>query len=224
MNYTITSTANADYKERRTRDESDEKIVANYLDTYFYPEFCTTITRNYDKATQIKGLDVTVANDEYTITIDEKAATRWAGRNLQTFAHEISSVNRRGEEYDGWLLDFNSASNYLVEVWIDELGTVDNRLHTADDIKDCTVTLIPKREIYNYLKRKGVTSIDLRNIGSSLRMTYTSSTEYKGFRITCQTNNLERAANILIPRSVLVNELAAISARIKDGKFEYLRN
>ena len=211
-----------DYKTRRTKDEKDEKIVAQYLDTYFYPTFTTTITRNNDKATQIKGLDVTVGSDDWTITIDEKAATRWAGRNLQTFAHEINSVNVAGRVYDGWLLDFNSASDYLVEVWIDELSSTDNYLHSADDIKDCTITLVKKSDLYAYLKNKGVSSQELRHVGNSLRDSRQSNTQYKGFKITCQMFNQEAAANILIPRTTLINTISRYSVNIKNGKVTVL--
>ena len=98
MNYLFSTSAvsQADYKIRRNKDEKDEKIVGDFLDNYFYPTFATTITRCTDKDLQIRGLDVTLSNTDWTITIDEKAATRWAGRNLQTFAHEVSAVNRLG--------------------------------------------------------------------------------------------------------------------------------
>lgn len=154
----------SDYKERRTKDERDEKIVAKYLDTYFYPTFTVTTTRNTDKATQIAGLDITVTDSEgYNYTIDEKAATRWVGRNLQTFAHEVSSVNVSGRTYDGWLLDFNSASDYLVEVWVDDAK--DTTLTDYTDITDITIALIKKQDLWNYLKHKNISSIQLKELG-----------------------------------------------------------
>ena len=212
-----------DYKTRRTKDEKDEKIVGQFLDTYFYPTFSTTITRNTDAATQIKGLDVTVSNNDWTITIDEKAATRWAGRNLQTFAQEISSVNIIGKTYDGWLLDFHSASDYLVEVWIDELNSIDNYLHTADDIKDCTIVLIKKSDLYAYLRSKGVSSTELKSLGDEMRTFGYRSTNYKGFVVTCQTNVQEQAVNILIPRDTLINTISRYAVNIKNGKTTVLR-
>ena len=43
-NYFYDSTDN--YRVRRNKDEKDEAIVAKYLDTYFYPQWTTTISRN----------------------------------------------------------------------------------------------------------------------------------------------------------------------------------
>lgn len=213
----------SDYKERRTKDERDEKIVAKYLDTYFYPTFTVTTTRNTDKATQIAGLDVTVTDSEgYNYTIDEKAATHWVGRNLQTFAHEVSSVNVSGITYDGWLLDFQSASDYLVEVWVDDAK--DTTLTDYTDITDITIALIKKQDLWNYLKHKNISSIKLKELGEKLRNFNMSYEYYNGFKVTQQMNYQEHAVNILIPRDTLINTISQYAVRIKDGKVETLRN
>lgn len=212
----------SDYKERRTKDERDEKIVAKYLDTYFYPTFTVTTTRNTDKATQIAGLDVTVTDSEgYNYTIDEKAATHWVGRNLQTFAHEVSSVNVSGITYDGWLLDFHSASDYLVEVWVDDAK--DTILTDYTDITDITIALIKKQDLWNYLKHKNISSIKLKELGEKLRNFNMSYEYYNGFKVTQQMNYQEHAVNILIPRDTLINTISQYAVRIKDGKVETLR-
>lgn len=221
--YYTTATSQADYRNRRTKDEKDEKIVGDYLDTYFYPTFAITVTRNTDKDTQINGLDVTASSREWTYTIDEKAATRWAGRNLQTFAHEITSVNKSGKEYDGWLLDFHSSSDYLLEVWIDELGNTSNTLNSAEDIKDATMCLIKKSDLWNYLRKKDIKSTELKELGDSMRTCGTSSTYYKGFKVICSHDTQEMSANILIPRSTLINTISIYSVQIKDGKVTTLR-
>lgn len=212
----------SDYKERRTKDERDEKIVAKYLDTYFYPTFTVTTTRNTDKATQIAGLDVTVTDSEgYNYTIDEKAATHWVGRNLQTFAHEVSSVNVSGITYEGWLLDFHSASDYLVEVWVDDAK--DTILTDYTDITDITIALIKKQDLWNYLKHKNISSIKLKELGEKLRNFNMSYEYYNGFKVTQQMNYQEHAVNILIPRDTLINTISQYAVRIKDGKVETLR-
>lgn len=212
----------SDYRERRTKDERDEKIVAKYLDTYFYPTFTVTTTRNTDKATQISGLDVTVTDSEgYNYTIDEKAATHWVGRNLQTFAHEVSSVNVSGITYDGWLLDFHSTSDYLVEVWVDDAK--DTTLTDYTDITDITIALIKKQDLWNYLKHKNISSIKLKELGEKLRNFNMPYEYYNGFKVTQQMNYQEHAVNILIPRDTLINTISQYAVRIKDGKVETLR-
>ena len=212
----------SDYRERRTKDERDEKIVAKYLDTYFYPTFTVTTTRNTDKETQISGLDVTVTDSEgYNYTIDEKSATHWVGRNLQTFAHEVSSVNVSGITYDGWLLDFNSTSDYLVEVWVDDAK--DTTLTDYTDITDITIALIKKQDLWNYLKHKNISSIKLKELGEKLRNFNMPYEYYNGFKVTQQMNYQEHAVNILIPRYTLINTISQYAVRIKDGKVETLR-
>lgn len=227
MNYTYTTTceqSQIDYRTRRTRDSKDEKIVGEFLDNYFYPTFTTSITRNTDKATQIKGLDITVKNEEgYSYTIDEKASTRWAGRHLSTFAHEISAVNISGVSYDGWLLDFDSCSDYLVEVWVDEVNSTDGRLYEYNNISDATIVLIKKSDLWSYLKRKNVSSIELKEIADKLRTFQLPNYYYNGFKITQEMIKQEHGVNILIPRDTLINTISKYAVRIKNGKVEYLR-
>lgn len=223
--YENTQETQALYRERRSRDVKDEKIVGEFLDAYFYPTFSTTISRNTDRATQIRGLDVTVTNEEgFKYTIDEKAATRWAGRYLPTFAHEINSVNIYGKVYNGWLMDAHSASDYLVEVWIDATNTIDGKLIDYTSITDATIVLIKKKDLYNYFHSKDITSTALMEVGNELRMRGDYCTYYKGFKITCQQPPIqERAANILIPRDTLINTISCYAAQIKDGKVIPLR-
>lgn len=205
----------SDYRTRRSKDEKDEKIVGEYLDTYFYPTFTTTITRNTDKDTQIKGVDLTATGyDGVEYTIDEKAATRWVGRNLQTFAHEISSVNVSGYTYNGWFVNPKQINDYYVYVWIDELNTQDNKLYKYDDISDATVVFVKKKDIHDYMNKNHVTARELIDIAAYLRDNRIYSTTHKGFKITMQVNQQEQAGNILIPRSILVNDLATYAVQI----------
>lgn len=222
--YSNTAASQADYRTRRSQDVKDEKIVGDFLDTYFYPTFSTTITRNKNKELQIQGLDVTVTGTNgYNYTIDEKAATRWVGRNLQTFAHEISSVNVKGEIYDGWLLDFHSASQFLVEVWIDAVNTTDGILYDYTNIKDATVVMIYKPDLFHYLGSKGIRSNKLKEIAECIRNHGVPSWNFNGFKITCQQKCQERAANILIPRDTLINTISCYSVQIKNGQITKLK-
>lgn len=213
-----------DYIVRRSKDEKDEKIVGKFLDNYFYPTFTTTVARNEDRITQYQGLDVTATDSEgYAYTIDEKAATHWVGRNLQTFAHEVSSINVAGREYDGWLLDFHSASDYLVEVWVDDLNSEDGKLNDYTNITDATIVLLKKSDLWNYLKHKNVSSHGLKELGEKLRNFNMSYEYYNGFKVTQQMYYQEHAVNILIPRDTLINNISRYAVRIKNGKVEPLR-
>lgn len=211
-----------DYKTRRTKDEKDEKIVAQYLDKYFYPNWTMTSTRCTDKQMQCEGLDITVVDSNgEKITIDEKAATRWIGRSLSTFSHEISSIDTVGREYDGWLLDFKSKSEYLLEVWIDDAK--DTKLNDYTDITDATIALVPKKNIWNYLRKNQITSSELKAVAEEMRTTNKPYRYLKNFKLTQQTNQQEHAANILIPRNTIINLLSSYAVRIKGGRIITLR-
>lgn len=213
-----------DYRERRTKDEKDEKIVGAFLDAYFYPTFSTTISRNTDKETQIAGLDVTVSDTNgYKYTIDEKAATHWAGKNLQTFAHEVSSIDVTGKEYDGWLLDFTSSSEYLVEVWIDGLNSIDGKINDYTDITDCTIALIKKTDLWGYLKKKNISSSNLKELGEKLRNYNQPYEYYNGYKVTLQMNYQEHSVNILIPRDTIINTISKYAVQIKNNKLTVIR-
>ena len=211
-----------EYKTRRTKDEKDEKIVAQYLDKYFYPNWTMTSTRCTDKEMQCEGLDITVVSSKgETITIDEKAATRWIGRSLSTFSHEISSIDTAGREYDGWLLDFTSKSEYLLEVWID--NAKDTKLNNYTDITDATIALVPKKNIWNYLKKNQISSRELKAVAEEMRTINKPYRYFKNFKITVQTNCQEHSANILIPRNTIVNLLSSYAVRINGGTITTLR-
>lgn len=218
-----TQATQANYKTRRQRDEQDEKIVGQFLDTYFYPTWCNAIYRNHDKLTQIQGLDITTLDGANAVyKIDEKAATRWAGRHLNTFAFEISAVNIFGEVYKGWLLDDKSISDYLVLVWMDEINS--ETLQGAANITDATVALIRKSDLWNYLNYKGLTKEYLFSMGDYLRQMGMNQQKINGFKITCQQAPIqERAANILIPRDTIIKNISCYAMQIKNGQQIRLR-
>ena len=219
-----------DYESRRKKDDKDEKIVGQFLDKYFYPTWTTTTTRNTDVATQITGLDITATGfNNVTYTIDEKAATHYVGKNLQTFAQEINTLDKTGRYRIGWLFDDNSTSEYLVEVWIDNINT--QFLDYNTDITDATVTLIKKSDLYQYLYSKARKedyinlSNDIRNRGYMYHQGYNYDYYYlSDLRIIVQKYYRERAANVLIPRNILVDSLATYSVRIVNHKPIVIKN
>ena len=182
-----------------------------------------TLVENTNKKSVVNGL-IRFVNEYLEYTIDEKAATRWIGRNLQTFAHEISSVNVNGEAYNGWLLDFNSSSDYLVEVWVDGVNSTDGYLHDYSNITDATIALVKKSDLYQWLKSKDIKSTELLELGEMLREQGLNSQMYKGYKVICQQPPIqERAANILIPRSTIINTISCYAVQIKNNKVNTLR-
>lgn len=216
---------------RRTKDEKQEKIIGDFLDSNFYPQFTTTITRNYQKATQVLGLDVTITstnNNNYTI--DEKAAVQWANRNLKTFALEIDSLNKNGDLYDGWFIsganNKNCLNKYWLFVWVDSATTAD--FTCTEQIQQLTVSLIKKRDVYEWFLKNNINSTKLKDEAKTLRQRNAWNNNYfythiNNLKLMIQREHKEHSINILVPRQTLVDELATYSAVVTKNNIEPIR-
>lgn len=223
MTYKTNNALDEEYKNRRNAVERGEHLVAAFLDKYFYPAWSTIVQRyGQDDPLQIAGRDITVLCGSTQVHIDEKATVRWIGKDLCTFAQEINSVNSVGEEYDGWLLDFNSASDYLLEIWIDAVNNEENELNDPEDITDATVVLIKKRDLWRFLKDSGVDSTELRKMASEMRRNEEKNRIYHGFKVVVNNKIRERVANLLIPRRLLIDFISTYAVRIHDKQITEL--
>ena len=205
-------TVRQEYLVRRNVVEHGEKVVAEYLDKEYYPIWANSVERiPADTEEQYNGLDLTALSGTTQLSIDEKASVLWAGKVLCTFSQEISFINAGGHEMDGWLLDFNSVSDYLLYVWIDDCRRTP--LKDPDDIIDATVALVAKKDLWHYLKEEGFSSTQLRDTARWMRNNSVKETTIHGHRLTCRLDRQEKAANILIPRRMLI-EMAVHACRI----------
>lgn len=202
---------------RRAKDVNDEKIVGSYLDKYFYPLFCTDFTRNTtDINKQYTGEDiwVTTSTGERLI-IDEKAATQYANKNLQTFAIEISNRNRRGDLQEGWYINPRETNNYYLFCWVvDAYTTSDNHIK-EEGINSLDVALIKKEDLVNYIDGLGWTKNNLwkkqgiiRNhfeITNTLYGVCMGDMEKNKCRFHMQTKFFEQSINLLLKKDELIN-------------------
>lgn len=223
-----------DYFNKKKQDTVDEKIIGEFLDRYFYPDWCITVTRNNDDLeAQYRGVDLTTTstgNTEYVI--DEKAAAKW--RNLTTFSMEISANNSAGEIYKGWFTANNQLNNYYTLVWLDDNQgrqyKKNTHLTSTADISDCTVALVDKKAIYNWLHSKNVYGKDVWKKQTEIREAYeTYGDDYwkqcrlneGNIKYSFQNYAFEKAVNILIPRQTLINlSKLAIHFKTNNGVME----
>lgn len=221
---------------RQAKDVLGEKVVGMYLDNYFYPTFTVTETRNYDKNTQVQGVDLKVETTGATYVIDEKAAVAYANKDLRTFAQEITSRYtgkhpKSGLEYNGWAIS-NTLNDYYVFVWIPECKTT-GEVVSMDDIIAVDVALIKKADMYSWYHSKGLTADKLLAKSKELRRTVgmgvsnwweycTDCTNYslngKGYKYHINTTTEENSVNILVDKNIILNQIASYAVRIKDGK------
>lgn len=223
IQYETSKELSKEYSQRRARVEDGEHKVAAFLDKYFYPEWCNIVRRyGQDDPMQIAGRDITVLSGETELHIDEKTTVKWIGKNLCTFAQEISAVNVNGYEYDGWLLDFNSASDYLLEIWIDKVSNEENVLNDPEDIEDCTCCLIKKTDLWRFLKDSGVESTELKRMAAEMRKYDERTMLYHGFKLVLSQKVQERVVNLLIPRRMLIDFIGTYTVRIHNKQITEL--
>ena len=214
---------------RRSTDELQEKVIGQYLDKYYYSTFTTSISRNNDRETQIHGLDLTITSTTNNVyTIDEKAAVKWANKNLNTFAFEVDSLNKNGELYDGWFMTNTSEAlnDYWLLVWVDSAKT--SNFKTIEEVQQVTVSLLKKQDIYDWMHKNHINGKDLKNTAKNLRQNfnldnYYTYTTIHGLKVTIQPKVSEHAINILLPRTTLVNDLATFSAIVRKDRITPIR-
>lgn len=216
--------------ERRKLDELQEKVVAEYLDKYFYSTWAKNIVRNTDFSTQIKGLDLTItSNNNNVYTIDEKAAVKWANRSLMTFAFEVDSLDKNGNIYDGWFLqgkEDTMLNKYWMFIWIDSAST--DEFKKADDIEQVTVSFARKGDVYNWFVRHGMNSKTIKEEAKELREKYNRNNRYtytyiNKLKMTIQDKFREHSINILMNRATIENELSTFSATVRKNKITTIR-
>lgn len=137
----------------REYDEHCEKVMAQFLDEHFYKNIgYTWRERVTDRGRQVKGLDVILKRDGKVYNIDEKAAIRYTN-GLNTFALELSFLNRKGNRVDGWLIDEKKVNDYFVFVWINKIEG--ELIENVDSFKEVEVALVSKEKIMIYLESLG---------------------------------------------------------------------
>lgn len=137
----------------REYDEHCEKVMAQFLDEHFYKDIgYTWRERVTDRERQVKGLDVILKRDGKVYNIDEKAAIRYTN-GLNTFALELSFLNRKGNRVDGWLIDEKKVNDYFVFVWINKIEG--ELIENVDSFKEVEVALVSKEKIMIYLESLG---------------------------------------------------------------------
>lgn len=195
-------------KDRKT-DEKIEQEVAAYLDEYFYsnPLFWSAI-RTKTRKKQVKGSDIVITIPSKRIldgVVDEKAAINYVNKELNTYALEISSIDRGGNQMLGWLMSADSITEYYLFQWI-KADVESWRDITKDNITEIEVMLVPKRAICNLLKTKGLSYKKILEINREIRAGRGIQYQVKGnkwYKFSLSTRKpVEKPINIVIDKLV----------------------
>lgn len=186
----------------REYDEHCEKIISQFLDLHFYPHIpnLQKVERITDKGRQVKGVDVIITHNNDVNYIDEKAAVKYL--NLQTFALELSFINKNGKLCTGWLLDNTKINDCFLFVWINQLRH--EKIQDITSVQNVDVALVKKAKIMQYLASIGWTFEKLQRKMYQIRhqndVNMGNIKEY-GCKFSYSQQLIEKPINILLPKS-----------------------
>lgn len=141
----------------RKEDNRLVEVVNSYLDHVAYPQtnhlrFTTRVT---DADQQQSGSDLIVNINGLKLTCDEKAAVKYIGKPLTTFALELGFMdNRQHQQHHlGWLIDPKHTNDLFSFIWLPQATRPD--IQNPSDIIQCDIALVRKLDIMNYLESLG---------------------------------------------------------------------
>lgn len=208
------------------RDKDLEKIVSDWMmENYFENEKINknyTYKRTADMYNQFKGIDGYLSTVERNNQkVDEKVATSYIQvnideENMHTFAFELSSFNKAGENrISGWLFDQNKETELYLITWIwANIPKKDNNWGNQvflekNNILKTKSFLLERNLMHDYLKSYGINSENY--IEKSNRLIQ-SGVKKEYLRENKKTPNIqysyalpEKSVNVIICESHLEN-------------------
>ena len=154
----------------RKNDMVVEREIASFLDENLYSnaELFTEFARTDTIDEQISGSDLLLSTKDGKLNrsvVDEKVASRFANRNLETFSLELSFIGKNGQKRCGWLLDETKKTEYYLLGWIldadipylEDKKRFDTNSITKENIHKLEWALVKRSDIVKFLEKKGWT-------------------------------------------------------------------
>ena len=211
----------------RKEDNRLVEVVNSYLDQVAYPQ--TThlryISRVDDAGQQQAGCDFVASINGLQLTCDEKAAVKYIGKPLSTFALEIGFMDNHinQQHHIGWLIDPQHTNDLFSFVWLPQATRPD--IQSPSDIIQCDIALVRKMDIMNYLASLGWTpkklAIKERCIRTGTGKTELGNFEQHGLRFTISRFLHEIPVNILLQKETYM-KMAVGRYSILHGKMSYI--
>jgi len=186
------------------RDSNRERIVADFLDKFFYCKNFRSFERINSRKEQLSGMDVIVkTNNNEKMIIDEKAATSWAHREIHTFAFEISFL-LDGKEIPGWFL--NGTNRYKNTHWLCVWPRTNGKdIKELSDICSAEIVLINCKKVRRWMRnmaskeKKSLESIEKRLRDEE----NVNQIDWSSLRVIISRNLPEKPINVLLPKEIL---------------------
>ena len=214
--------------KNREKDQKVEREVAAFLDENLYSklDIFEGFERTDTKEEQISGSDLILSTSDgllYKKVIDEKVAIRYANTGLETFALELSFINRNGSEMIGWFLDHTKKTEYYLLGWITkadipfdkEKKRWDVYSINRNNIRELDWVLVSRRKIMKFLEESGWTLDRITRQCNKIRKN--EGVRTNGFisnvSFRYSPTYVEKPINILLKKSTFF-ELADLKGKI----------
>ena len=197
----------AEINPNRKNDEKQEKIINSYLLEKYFCKIMPNAELVFDTDLQVAGADVSVelSNGRTTyFDIKAQSSAKYINDPRPTFCLEVSSLNRYGEEFEGWFINDELITDYYTFVWIHEAKTnSQNRIVSPNDIYKLEVMTVSKKKLKKYiLAQLGNTDIDkvvrIMRDGGKRRLDISD-----GIHFSHSPQLHEKPVNIIVKKSVL---------------------
>lgn len=196
---------------KRIADEYNTKILNKYLDRLYEKEEWN-FERVLDKERQLMGIDVIFRPQNYNgkeLLVDEKAATKFLNKELNTFSFELRSENN--EEKTGWLISSKSKTTHYAIIYphsktnkINELDSLEWMLIERQKIIDI-INKIPNFK--NYIEKVYDDCCENKYTNQFIIRMYNKTNRRNPLilKLVWSKNIFpERPLNILFPKSELI--------------------
>ncbi len=190
------------FNSLRAQDIQSEKAISQFLDTHYYPEHFITFKRYDDKKTQLLGIDVIAHTADGPIKIDEKAASHYVNKDIQTFAFELSYIGKNHQLQKGWLFDKEKQTEYYLLCWL----WASQEKFQYEDITKVEVALINRKKLVNVLYDLGLNFDRASAIDHKLRQAQITKLiiEGKPFYFYHTKHLAEKPSNLIVPKKLLI--------------------
>ena len=204
----------------RKNDMLVEREIAAFLDENLYSnaELFTEFARTDTLDEQISGSDLllsTVGGKLKRSIVDEKVASRFANKNLETFSLELSFIGKNGKKRCGWLLDDTKKTEYYLFGWIlkadipyiKEQKRFDTNKITKDNIKSLEWALVKRSDIVKFLEKQGWSLEKLSRQDEKIREQGEIKTKEFINEISFRYSDayIEKPINVLLKKETYIN-------------------
>jgi len=197
-----------------------EREIASFLDENLYSnaELFTEFARTDTLDEQISGSDLLLSTTNGKLKrsiVDEKVASRFANKNLETFSLELSFIGKNGKKRCGWLLDETKKTEYYLFGWIlkadipyiKEQKRFDTNKITKDNIKSLEWALVKRSDIVKFLEKQGWSLEKLSRQDEKIREQGEIKTKEFINEISFRYSDayIEKPINVLLKKETYIN-------------------